>query len=304
MEFLSHVFGFPSDKLSCFDISLDKDTTKFMNMGSIAVFKDDPDIKPINDCLNNFWLTVISECSTNPDDINEYLSTLFSPFTEPKENKLGYSHDSLHGNCIGDILKDSFVQAIQNIPLIEDSKSMLFVAPFLENIGNDRLSDITTRIAYLPLQQYTLKICKKYNYRDLRPTKVTFWDDTANKWKEDSLLLPYYGANPFLLTPKILVSSQVEWSSFSGAIKNAVVYYIQQYIKESEFASYFDEKRCFPSIKKIIEIIISRYKTLHEFCSRNIDYYTTDYKYKMKDILDFYFIHKFTQKTKKKNHRI
>jgi len=209
----------------------------------------------------------------------------------------------LHGKTIGDLLIPSFKEAIKNASFVLNTKSdssFLYLPPFLDNIGDDRLSDITTRIAYKPLQKFTISVMRQYGYVDIRRTKSSFWDADSSCWKVEELLLPYYDDKPFLLTPKILVSNKVNWSSFSWAIEGGLVYYIQQHFDESEFeSSRVNNKPERISLKFIKTQILVKYRSLDEFCKRNLDIYESHAKYKCVNILDLYYV-KYEKRNKKR----
>lgn len=128
---------------------------------------------------------------------------------EINATKLGYGAQKNSSGGKGFCQKDLlyiFNEAIKIRDYIED---MLDVFVFTQNVGPDKISDLTTNIIYEELLEYTIYIIDKYNLEIefVKKNKWTF--DTASKcWEKKSLLVPYIDDEEILFLPESIVSSR------------------------------------------------------------------------------------------------
>lgn len=135
---------------------------------------------------------------------------LLQRFTEPKETRLGLSAAGFdgHGGAervgadIWDVLTTN-AHALVRVGILKRIEDMPL---FVEGVGNDITSDLTTRVIYLPLVAFTQAMMTKFPLLRgktgvLNVTRQV-WNAKTLAWDEDDFDLPTVDGRPLLLVPK------------------------------------------------------------------------------------------------------
>lgn len=135
---------------------------------------------------------------------------LLQRFTEPKETRLGLSAAGFdgHGGAesvganIWDVLTTN-ADALVRVGILKRIEDMPL---FVEGVGNDITSDLTTRVIYLPLVAFTKAMMTKFPQLTGRTGVVTFtrqtWNTKQLAWDETDVDLPTVNGRPLLLVPR------------------------------------------------------------------------------------------------------
>lgn len=103
--------------------------------------------------------------------------------TEPKELCFGYAQKGIDGKGIRD-LAEYIIDEIyyENSHLINEIKSIEDIKLYIDNIGNDRVSDIYANVIRGVLLEYTKMQCKEHHIPLTFKASNEFWDTTSSSW--------------------------------------------------------------------------------------------------------------------------
>ena len=192
------------------NIELDTDNKMFVDPYLIYIDKDEMSTNCSNRIVN-YFSQLLKAAEKDDFKKGEYLVKYLQ---ENNEVRLGYSNDKPHGKGLGknkgielfDAIKES--KAVKS-GLVED---IFDASIMLNNVGYDKISDLTICIILEELIAYTQTICKKHNI-EMKPHKLNrpVWSHSQNKWTYlKDIQLPSHNDKPIILIPnkyakKILV---------------------------------------------------------------------------------------------------
>lgn len=140
------------------------------------------------------------------------LRLLKSGLNEPNETRLGYTRYGSQGHGWGPGLGSYLWTSLQNPLCRHGLLTGLDQLPmFIPRVGQDLVSDMTTRLVFPELIEYTLQMAVRYPAmtRDLRKARFTVWDPNNRDWVTIEDLLPFVGGRQLLLVPKGWVSDKL-----------------------------------------------------------------------------------------------
>lgn len=136
------------------------------------------------------------------------IASLVLHLGEPNETHLGMSGGESRGRGLGSGKKSQeLVDALaDNVAgkagLLQDlDETSLFV----EGVGRDIISDITTNIIRGPLITYTQNVCEFYDIPIYQQHAGHVWDDRTKSWVEIDAKLPRADSDKLLLVPRSIV---------------------------------------------------------------------------------------------------
>jgi len=150
------------------------------------------------------------------DDKFDEARSLFSHLDEPNETCLGVSRKKPQGKGVsGDTAKKIFQNIVNSravkTGLVDDLED---TAIFVDDIGPDRVSDMTTNILRKLLLKYTKNQCELLDI-PLQGNKSSgyFWEISTNTWNIEHTSRLIIDEKPILLVPKIFVSFHKNFSA-------------------------------------------------------------------------------------------
>ncbi len=192
----------PQSSLDFVDVRIVGDTPLFVDPVALARI----DSQWTNACASTVQSFFQRELDAITGHDHDGARRLLSYLSEDNATRLGYSERSL-GSGLGDELAEAFYQELSTsaaiatglITDIEDT------ALFIEGVGPDRISDVTTNIIREQLAQYTEEAANFYDIPLVSGIAIYVWDPIAGDWatKTVSLPVPPKGG-PLLLTPKAI----------------------------------------------------------------------------------------------------
>lgn len=206
MKNFSSVFniGLRQPELEFVDIKLNRDNPLFLDPRLIE-YQRDPIAKKMHKRIEIFWAEVFK--AIRAKDIKR-THALLEGMKEPRETRLGYA-SGIQGNNVGEVLKDEIITALQNSFAIKTGILSHFgdVELFIDQIGIDRISDITTKIIKDVLIEFTQDQCNIFSsHIKLHKIKQRdIFDYKTLKWLDKEVLLPVFDGIPIILVPKTLV---------------------------------------------------------------------------------------------------
>lgn len=194
------------------NIDLETDNELFVDPYLIYLGEDEMSKRCSNRIVNYF--TQLLEAAENKDDNTGHY--LVKYLQENNEVRLGYSKFNPCGKGLG---KNKGLELFDNIKNSKAMKSGLVKDIFdasvmLENVGYDKISDLTICIILEELIAYTQEICLKYSIpmfeqKLYRP----IWSDSKNKWIEkENVLLPLHNNIPIILIPNSYAKSTLTYT--------------------------------------------------------------------------------------------
>lgn len=198
-------------QLDFVDIDPEKDTPLFLDPYVFAASKG-PWADECNKAIISFFETALEAVRAGKDDTGRQL---LNNLSEPNETCLGVSSGRPSGRGVSgkqafdlyERLKHS--RAAQTGLLSELSECELFV----QGIGADKISDITTNLIRKQLIHYTAEQCKLHNIELVgEVASGHMWDEEQCRWHQDFVSLPVINGKKIILVPK----ASVRWKqSFS-----------------------------------------------------------------------------------------
>lgn len=199
-----YTLGKSQPELDFVDIDSERDTRLFIDPYAISIRNDDWSQR-CNLHINSFFQTALDHIRANRQD---EAKRLLNGLGEPNETCLGLSSENPRGRGVSgkqaidlyDKLSDS--QAAKSGLLSELADCDLFV----EGIGRDKISDITTNIIRMLLVEYTQKQCELHNIA-LTGTVASgkLWNVENQVWEQQHVALPVINGKKILLVPKSIV---------------------------------------------------------------------------------------------------
>lgn len=209
MTKFSNYFGLPYNQaqLDFFDCNPTEDRPLYVDPLAISKLTDRWGLR-CNEYIDSFFESLL-DAVKNGDVARK--TALTSHFGEPGDTYIGVSSGVPQGKGVG------ARQARQIVSAIEQSKaaqtgvlSDLYEIPlFIENIGRDKISDLTTNIIRDVLYEYTEQQCILHGVPMEQMAAPHHWNIVQEEWETDFRMRPVIAGNPILLIPKRLLRHTV-----------------------------------------------------------------------------------------------
>lgn len=178
-------------------------------------------------CLNTFFSQVLAHL-TAPRGTPAWRAgeRLLQRFSEPRETRLGMARRSVDGHgaagVLGTAIWTSLTTDLEALVELAVLKRLEQLPLFVSGIDKDITSDITTRIVFGPLADFTAAVVADYPEFRVGGHQITsvtrqVWDTQARLWTTRTLELPVAAGRPLILVPK-------GWAR-SGLLMSARRYY-------------------------------------------------------------------------------
>lgn len=221
----NYSLGLSQSKLDFVDVRLHKDNMLFVDPRLIELSQKTIVVK-MQQNLEIFLSELLDRIKAKDDrQIKYFLSGL----SEPKETRLGYSSGGSNGKSVGDKIKPKFELALTNSVLLKYGvlNNLGDFDLFIEDMGCDRISDVTTKIIKSVLIEYTQQQCENHKIPMIDVVQKHLFDIQTLKWSEKKVALPVYLGKPIIFVPKDIVRRENDANSNLGsfyryAIKNYV----------------------------------------------------------------------------------
>ncbi|HAT9013809.1 TPA: hypothetical protein JBB15_13965 [Legionella pneumophila subsp. pneumophila] len=199
-------------ELDFVDVNLETDQPLFIDPYAISM-RGDEWSQRCNNTIVSFFQTVINRIRSGRD---EEAKGILDQLHEPNETCLGLSTDNPKGRGVSgkqaldlyEKLAES--QAAKSGVLSELAECDLFI----EGIGRDKISDITTNILRGLLIEYTHKQCELWNITlSGKVASGKIWNPVIESWEEDYVKLPIINGKKIILVPKYAVRRRMSLES-------------------------------------------------------------------------------------------
>jgi hypothetical protein len=211
------------------DVDLDDDNRLYVDphvirlMGSPLPFATNA----VN-CLDTFFDAVTNRIILGTSAALKEGEELLQKFSEPRETRLGMAEAGFHGHGgalkVGTDIWNALLGDVRALITVGVFKQVEHIPLFVEGVDNDITSDLTTRIIYGPLADFTADMIVKYpQFRSVGEGVKTFsrqvWDPATSMWDTAQVELPVVNGEPLLLVPdgwarkRILMRARRFWST-------------------------------------------------------------------------------------------
>lgn len=178
--------------------------------------------------ITDFYTTYINE----PENVFKYGSETLSIFKEPSENHLGYCKEGYRGKGGGSNLIIQLENKLDDLRKrnVQHFRHMSFAC---DRVSYDVTSDLTTRIVFKQLAEYTLKKCLRYNIPTSSSNPIYYWDHEKHKWEKESFNLPtLQNGDVMVFIPECICNYTVSMSDFKRFAKMGIVKYMMYHWEE------------------------------------------------------------------------
>lgn len=203
---ISQHFGIVGDQstLEFVDVALNSDSPYFLDPCAFGNLRS----KWGEGCvslLQSFFNAVLNRIGSGDHaDAQQLLASL----SEPNEIHLGLSKGRPAGRGMGSGLAKTMWEALSGSDaattgLLQDLEDTVL---FIDGIGHDRISDITTNIVRGPLIEFTQDAALFYGIKLTKDVaSARCWNSSLERWEIGFVDLPTVKSGPLLLVPKCLV---------------------------------------------------------------------------------------------------
>lgn len=150
----------------------------------------------------------------------------------------------------------------------KDIKDMPDILVFAENVGPDKVSDLTTNIVYEELLNFTILIIYKYKLDiEFRKKKKWIFDEGKNMWQIKELNIPFVDNEEIIFLPREWIS-KFEIFSYGNVYDKLVYPYYKVHTSIHGLIRILKNNVIRPDCKKIKEKFPRNRETVQDFRSR------------------------------------
>ena len=198
-------------ELDFVDVELNGDTPLYVDPFALSLRKDDWSMR----CTRHIVSFFQSALTAIHNEDEQLAHSILSNLSEPNETRLGKSEGAPRGRGVSgkqsldlyEALADS--EAAKTGVLSEIAECDLFI----EGIGPDKISDITTNIIRALLVEYTQAQCLLHGIATIEVPVGSFWDIETDSWTSVYAQLPVWNGTKILLVPKAIVRFRMSLDS-------------------------------------------------------------------------------------------
>ena len=198
-------------ELDFVDIELDGDTPLYVDPFALSIRSDDWSMRCTRHIVSFFQSALSAIHAEDEERAHASLGNL----SEPNETRLGKSKGEAKGRGVSgkqqldlyDALADS--EAAKTGVLSEIAECDLFI----DGIGPDKISDITTNIIRGLLIEYTQAQCMLHNVPVMEVPAGNIWNIDLDSWASQYADLPVWQGTKILLVPKASVRFRMSLDS-------------------------------------------------------------------------------------------
>lgn len=221
------------------NVHVERDSPIFVDPSAIRNDASPRGVAAYDQLRTMFGQVVEAARSTNPAD-HQIGRQLLTHFHEPNETRLGLSVAGSRGNAFADELETKFWSALRTNPACQHAvlNRLEDTRLYMDYVGDDRISDLTTRIIFNILADFTAEMMATYPALTSGATTAPSdaWSN-ATGWNFANFRLPHCAGKQLLLVPR-------EWVYWRTLMEPVQFYnrFSTQAIQD-ETATYDDEGR-------------------------------------------------------------
>jgi len=273
-------------ELDFVDINLYKDMKLYIDPFAISI-QDNEFSSKCNLLIINYFETILNYINNKQDSLG--IKTLINP--EPRETHLGVSKvlnkNGKGGRGIGYTeAKKLFNKILQSkaskTGLLNDLSDLSL---FVEGIGRDKISDMTTNIIRKELILYTQAQCEIHNIKIQKRPSGKYWNIKQKMWSQEYLDLPICNEQIIILVPKYIVRYDLEMNSEEYRSKFVLEFLQAEHLRaDDSLVSILKNNKGEEINRKVYK------KTVDEYYPKNKDF-LAEFSHKNPEIIEEYKIY-------------
>jgi hypothetical protein len=227
MRTIADFFGLHKSQaeLDFVDVPLSKDLALFVDPYTFSVQDDDWSLR-CNEAILSFFETALYCIRTKQDTLGQQI---LNGLSEPNETHLGLSSGHPQGRGVsGKQAIDLYLHLMRSRAAASGILSELADCDlFIEGIGPDKISDISTNIIRRELIVYTQEQCRLHGIplrKDVSSGRL--WNAAKRRWEYEYVELPVVHGEKLILVPKASVRWNLAFSP-QGYYRGFVLDYLQ-----------------------------------------------------------------------------
>lgn len=223
MALITDYYGISDDPVPFLDVDIAVDNRMFVDPCAIRLAGDsDPFAAQANQCTDTFFAEATRCVLTPGGSARRQGLELLQRFVEPWETRLGLASRGFSGHGgseeVGSWIWTSLNTELEALIRVAVLRQVEDLPLFVEGIDRDITSDITTRIVFEPLANFTAEMVEQFpQFRTGRHRVDRFtrqvWDPHERQWMDKALLLPVAEGKPLLLVPRTWARSTLLMSA-------------------------------------------------------------------------------------------
>lgn len=194
------------------NVNAHTDTRLFVDPRAIRLEKTPaPFTAHANECTKSFF-DEVARCITSPSQTENLRALeLLQKFNEPRQTRMGLAKSGINGHGgsakVGRWIWETLSTDAYALLRIAILKWIEDVPLFVEGVGTDITSDLTTRIIFSPLAEFTSTMVAAYPEFTSGKNKLVnanhqVWNPVALEWEQKNFLLPSIDGVALLLVPQ------------------------------------------------------------------------------------------------------
>ncbi|UTT51171.1 hypothetical protein [Rhodococcus gordoniae] len=194
------------------DVEVSADNRMFLDPHAIRLRHGvDPFAAAANQCTATFFDEVTACVGSTTASVRGHGLKLLQRFEEPWETRLGMAAQGFHGHGgaedVGAWIWTALNTDLEALVRIGILRWIEDLPLFIEGIDRDITSDITTRIVFEPLADFTADMMVRYPQFTAGGHRVgvfsrQVWDPYGGRWAQRNVTLPIAAGKPLLLVPR------------------------------------------------------------------------------------------------------
>ncbi len=229
----SEFFGLnkSQSELDFVDIDVEDDIPLYIDPVAFTVREDDWSVE-CNDLVNDFFDTILNRIRGGENAVAE---SLMAGLAEPSETHLGVSEAGVKGRGIGIGQARQLMRAIRRSSAFETGNfsELVDFELFVDNIGPDKISDLTTNIIRGKLIDYTISQCRLHGVPTKNVAAGYVWNINSKRWDGKYANLPVVDDGFVLLVPKHCVRRTAGMDCKKLYNQGVVNFLVQQHLDKS-----------------------------------------------------------------------
>jgi hypothetical protein len=212
-DFSQH-FGInlPQAQLDFVNVDTDHDLPLFLDPYGIEIKRDIWSLG-CADAIQSYFQELLDALRAGKDSRAQHL---IAHLHEPRETYLGLSKGQPQGRGLGHVQGNRILEALKNSSAIRSGAlcDLSEAELFIDGIGPDMISDLTTNVLRGKLIEYTREQCNLYNINNLQQyAGPPIWNEQTKQWESKYCELPFVNGEPVILVPKYSVRRRISLNS-------------------------------------------------------------------------------------------
>lgn len=193
------------------DVDVTSDNRLYVDPHAVRLRRDpQPFADEAIDCADTFLSEITGAIMKGTPASLRRGERLLQKFAEPWETRMGMAEEGFAGHggseVVGTWIWNTLCEDVEALVRVGVLRQLEDLPLFVNGIGKDITSDVTTRIMFGPLARFTEDMLVKFpeftsGGHKVGKFKRQVWNPAAREWDEETFTLPIANDKPLLLVP-------------------------------------------------------------------------------------------------------